>query len=74
MEVRTIEVNAGTVTEARDLAIAASRSNLFEPIRAFPAKAIGFVDFGPQGAIFTYRVHVEGWPLSEGEAREIWGL
>lgn len=74
METRTIEVNATAVTAARECAIAAARCNLFDPQRVVDAKVVGFVDFGPDGAIFTYRVHVEGYPLTEGEAREIWGV
>jgi len=73
MTIRTIEVEAMTSLDARTKAIALARADMFDPIRVTDCRTVGFLRFGPNGALFCYRVHVEGQTLTEGEARELWG-
>jgi hypothetical protein len=73
MSIRTIEVEAMTVLDARAQAMEIAGRDMFDPIRVVDSKVAGFLRFGPQGALFCYRVHIEGQALTEGEARELWG-
>lgn len=74
METRTVKVDALTVSDARESAIAYLRGEgSFDPLRVVSSRSLGFLDFGPGGAIFRYEVQVQGNSLSETEKRWLWG-
>jgi hypothetical protein len=76
METRTVTIDAATVNDAREAAIAALRASRFDPLRVISSPCIGFVRFDDKGmfsGIFRYKVEVQGIPLEENEARAIYG-
>jgi len=77
METRTVTIDAATVNDAREAAIAALRASRFDPLRFGATRCTGFVRFDPDATamagIFRYEVEVQGVPLEENEARAIYG-
>jgi hypothetical protein len=77
VETRTVTVDASTVSDAREAAIAALRANGFDPLRILSSRCIGFVRFEPDATAFAgtfrYEVQVSGDLLEENMARALWG-
>lgn len=77
METRTVTVDASTVSDAREAALAAVRAGGFDPLRILSSRCIGFVRFDDEAVafagVFRYRVEVAGDLLEENMARALWG-
>jgi len=54
-------------------AVALARVDRFEPVRVAMAVCQGVQEVRGDGMIFRYRVLLEGWELTEGEARALDG-